>query len=164
MCCKISVEWCFIGEKAVILAGTGPVGQRAAAMLGMEGANVTIVSRQLWNAEKACETMQKRFNILIQAQAAADFDERADAIQDANIVIATGATGIELLKPEHWQNNTALEMLADANATPPLGIGGIGVMDKGIDCHGKIVWGCDWIWRIEISIASGVYRAIVRRQ
>ncbi|MSR17118.1 MAG: methylenetetrahydrofolate dehydrogenase [Methylococcaceae bacterium] len=149
---KLAASGVLSGKKAVILAGTGPVGQRVAAMLAMEGANATIVSRQLWKAEKACETMQKRFNVLIHAQAAANFDERADAIQDANIVITTGATGIELLKPEHWQNNTALEMLADANAMPPLGIGGIGVMDKGIDCNGKIVWGAIGFGTLKLAL------------
>ena len=33
------------GKKAVVLAGTGPVGMRAAALLGQEGADVTITSR-----------------------------------------------------------------------------------------------------------------------
>jgi hypothetical protein len=106
----------------------------------------------LWNAEKACEAMKKRFNVEIHAHAAADFDERADVIKDANIVIATGATGIELLKPEHWQNNAALEMLADANATPPLGIGGVDVMDKGIERNGKIVWGAIGFGALKLAL------------
>lgn len=149
---KLGTSGILIGKKAVVLAGTGPVGQRAAAMLALEGANVTITSRQLWNAEKACEAMEARFNVKINAAAGADYDARAEAIQDANIVIAAGATGVELVKPEHWQNNTALEMLADANATPPLGIGGIGVMDKGIECHGKIVWGAIGFGSLKLAL------------
>jgi hypothetical protein len=134
---KLASSGTLAGKKAVILGGTGPVGQRAAAMLALEGAEVTITSRQLWNAEKVCEAMQKRFNVTIHAKAAADFDARAAAIDDANIVVATGATGVELLKPEHWQHNPHLELLADANATPPLGIGGIDMMDKGEERYGK---------------------------
>ncbi|MDD5216056.1 MAG: methylene-tetrahydromethanopterin dehydrogenase N-terminal domain-containing protein, partial [Methylococcales bacterium] len=149
---KLASSGVLKGKKAVVLAGTGPVGQRAAAMLTLEGADVTIVSRQLWNAEKACEAMEKRFNVKLHAQAAVDFDERAEAIKDANIVIATGATGVELLKPEHWQNNAALELLADANATPPLGIGGIGVMDKGVECNGKIVWGAIGFGSLKLAL------------
>ena len=149
---KLGTSGIFVAKKAVVLAGTGPVGQRAAAMLALEGADVTITSRQLWNAEKACEAMEARFNVKINAAAAASYDARAEAIKDANIVIATGATGVELLKPEHWQNNAALEMLADANATPPLGIGGIGVMDKGIDCHGKIVWGAIGFGALKLAL------------
>lgn len=149
---KLASSGVLVGKKAVILAGTGPVGQRAAAMLAMEGADVTITSRQLWNAEKACEAMEARFNVKINAAAAADYDARADAIKDVNIVIATGATGVELLKLEHWQNNAALEMLADANATPPLGIGGIDVMNKGVNCHGKIVWGAIGFGALKLAL------------
>jgi hypothetical protein len=149
---KLGTSGSFTGKKAVVLAGTGPVGQRAAAMLSLEGADVTITSRNLYNAEKACEIMKKRFNVDIHAKAAVNFDERADAIKEANIVIATGATGVELLKPEHWQTNSALEMLADANATPPLGIGGIEMMDKGLERSGKIVWGAIGFGALKLAL------------
>ncbi len=149
---KLAISGTLSSKKAVVLAGTGPVGQRAAAMLALEGADVTITSRNLWNAEKACEAMKKRFNVEIYAKAAADFDERADVIKNANIVVATGATGVELLKPEHWQNNLTLEMLADANATPPLGIGGVDMMDKGIERSGKIVWGAIGFGALKLAL------------
>ena len=35
------------GKKAVVLAGTGPVGMRSAALLGKEGADVVIAARQI---------------------------------------------------------------------------------------------------------------------
>ena len=138
---KLSVSGVLQGKKAVVLAGTGPVGQRAAAMLAQEGADVTIVSRKMANSEQACEAMKQRFNVDLTAAAAVDSDARGDIIQDANIVLSTGAAGIELLSAEHWENNVHLEMLADANATPPIGIGGTDMMDKGEQRHGKIVWG-----------------------
>lgn len=149
---KLAVSGSLAGKKAIVLAGTGPVGQRASAMLALEGANVTIVSRQLWNAEKACEAMEKRFNVKLNAQAAADFEERAEAIKDAQIVIATGATGVELLRPQDWQNNSSLELIADANATPPLGIGGVDVMDKGVERNGKIVWGAIGFGALKLAL------------
>jgi len=149
---KLASSGALAGKKTVVLAGTGPVGQRAAAMLTLEGAKVTIVSRQLWNAEKACEAMEKRFNVALNAQAAADFDERAEVIKDAQIVIATGATGVELLRPQDWQNNASLELIADANATPPLGIGGVEVMDKGVERFGKIVWGAIGFGALKLAL------------
>jgi hypothetical protein len=48
---------------------------------------------------------------------------------------------VELLKPEHWQHNPSIELMADANATPPLGIGGADMLDRGALRAGKIVWG-----------------------
>ncbi|MBW6452961.1 MAG: methylenetetrahydrofolate dehydrogenase, partial [Methyloprofundus sp.] len=51
---KLASSGSLSGKQAVVLAGTGPVGQRAAVMLAKEGAHVTIVSRSLANSEKAC--------------------------------------------------------------------------------------------------------------
>jgi hypothetical protein len=103
--------------------------------------------------------MKERFNVDLTPAAAVDSDERGTLIQDANIVLTTGAAGIELLKPEHWQNNSHLEMLADANATPPVGIGGTDMMDKGIDRHGKIVWGAIGFGALKLAL----HRACIAR-
>lgn len=131
----------FAGKKAVVLAGTGPVGQRAAAMLAKEGAAVTITSRKLEQATLACDAIKTRFGVDLIPIEAADNNARAIAIADANIVLATGAAGIELLSEEQWRNNPNIELIADANTTPPLGIGGTDMMDKGLERHGKIIWG-----------------------
>jgi hypothetical protein len=140
------------GKKAVILAGTGPVGQRAAVMLAEEGADVTITSRNLPHAQEACMAMEQRFGVQLTAVEAIDCDDRAAIIADAAIVFATGASGIELLKPEHWQNNPHIEIIADANATPPLGIGGTDMMDKGLIRHGKIIWGAIGFGSLKLAI------------
>jgi len=129
------------GKKAVVLAGTGPVGQRAAAMLAQEGANVSLTARKMERAIQACEAMKIRFDVDLTPIEAFDSVARAQAIEQANIVLATGAAGVELLTVDQWQNNKHIEIMADANATPPIGIGGTEVMDKGIERHGKIIWG-----------------------
>ena len=149
---KIASSTSLAGKQAVILAGTGPVGQRAAAMLALEGASVTITSRSLANAEQACAAVKQRFGVEINAVAAPDFDSRAAAIANANIILATGAAGIELLKPEHWQNHPHLEVIADANATPPVGIGGTNMMDKGELREGKIVWGAIGFGALKLAL------------
>lgn len=138
---KMSAGRSLAGKKAVILAGTGPVGQRAAVMLAKEGASVTITSRKLATAADACQAMNARFGVELTPVEAPDNKARANAIADANIVLATGAAGVELLAEEQWRDNLNLEVIADANATPPLGIGGTDIMDKGVDRHGKIIWG-----------------------
>ncbi len=140
------------GKRAVVLAGTGPVGQRAAVMLAQEGAEVSITSRHIFNAEQTSYAMKERFAVDLTPIEAATPDERAAAISEANIVLATGAAGVELLKPEHWQNNPALEMIADANATPPLGIGGTDMMDKGQNRHGKIIWGAIGFGTLKLAL------------
>ena len=149
---RIAQSTSLAGKKAVVLAGTGPVGQRAAAMMALEGAEVSITSRHVFNAEKACFAMKERFGVNLTAIEAPDLAARAAAIEGANIVLATGAAGVELLKPEHWQNHPTLEVLADANATPPVGIGGTEVMDKGECRHGKIIWGAIGFGTLKLTL------------
>ncbi len=140
------------GKNAIVLAGTGPVGQRAAAMLAKEGANVSLTARTIERAMMACENIKNRFGVDITPIAALDSVARAAAIENAQIVLATGAAGIELLSLEQWQNNPNLEMIADANATPPLGIGGTDMMDKGELRHGKIVWGAIGFGTLKLAL------------
>lgn len=141
------------GKKAVILAGTGPVGQRAAVMLAREGAaEVVISSRRLARAEQVSAAIKRRFEVETRPAAAPDFEARAALISDAQIVLVTGAAGVELLKPEHWQDNPNIELMADANATPPLGIGGTDMLDKGETRHGKICWGAIGFGTLKLAL------------
>ena len=149
---KLASSGALSGKKAVVLAGTGPVGQRAAVMLAEEGADVTITSRCIDRSQKACTAMHARFGVRLTAIETKNSDARAEAIADAHIVLAAGAAGIELLTPEHWQNNPTIELMADANATPPIGIGGTDMMDKGTERHGKIIWGAIGFGTLKLAL------------
>ena len=66
--------------------------------------------------------------------------------------MATGAAGVQLLNREHWENNPSIEMLADANATPPLGIEGVDMMDRGKDRNGKTCWGAIGFGTLKLAL------------
>ena len=149
---KLASSGVLAGKKAVVLAGTGPVGQRAAAMLAQEGAIVSLTARKMDRAIAACNNMKLRFDVDITPIEAFDNEARAKAIENAAIVLATGAAGVELLSTEQWQYNSTLEMIADANATPPLGIGGTDMMDKGTLRHGKIIWGAIGFGSLKLAL------------
>lgn len=129
------------GKKAIVLAGTGPVGMRAAAMLHSEGAEVAITSRSKQRVEAAAKAIQGRFGFTPAAIEAADYQARAAAVKGAQVVFAAGAIGIPLLDEKDWKDSPSIELIADCNAQPPLGIGGIEATDKGKERHGKIVIG-----------------------
>ncbi len=93
------------GKKAVVLAGTGPVGMRAAAMLHIEGAEVAITSRQQSRAKAAAAAIEERFGFTPTAIEAFDNAARAQAIKGAQIVFAAGAIGVPLLDEKDWQND-----------------------------------------------------------
>ena len=149
---KLAVTGSLQGKNAVVLAGTGPVGQRAAAMLAQEGAQVTITARKMERAVAACENIKKRFGVDVKPIEAFDNIARANATENAHIILATGAAGIELLSEEQWQNLPNLEMIADANATPPLGIGGTDMMDKGELRPGKVIWGAIGFGTLKLAL------------
>ncbi len=140
------------GKRAVILAGTGPVGQRAAVMMAREGTSVCISSRKESRAVGACAHIKDQFDVDIEAAGGGTPEERAELCKDAHIVFATGAAGIELLAEEHWRENKTIEVIADANATPPLGIGGTDMQDEGMERHGKIIWGAIGFGKFKLAL------------
>lgn len=143
------------GKKAVVLAGTGPVGMRAAAFLAQEGAEVTLTSRTKDRAEEAAKALEKRFGFKAKGVAGGTDEERAAAVKDANIVFSAGAIGVQLLPLSAWKDNPNIELLADVNAQPPLGIEGIEATDKGKDRHGKIAFGALGIGGLKLKLHRG---------
>ncbi len=160
---KIATSTSVAGKKAVVLAGTGPVGQRAAALLAREGAEVLLTSRELERAEKACAAMKDRFGVEIEPVEARDDDARGRVIRSARIVFATGAAGVRLLEERHWKDLENLEVLADANATPPLGIEGVEMMDRGERRHGKICWGAIGFGALKLAVHKACIARLFQR-
>lgn len=147
------------GKRAVVLAGTGPVGQRAAAMLAREGAKVTITGRDAERTAQIARAIGERAGASIESLAAPDNASRAQAIEGAQIVLATGAGGVTLLEESAWKNHPTLELLSDANATPALGIEGIDMMDRAATRHGKTVFGAIGFGALKIAL----HRACIAR-
>jgi hypothetical protein len=147
------------GKRAVVLAGSGPVGQRAAVLLAREGAQVAITGRKLSGVQAACGAISARFGIEVQGIETPGRLERSAALQGAQIALATGASGITLLEAKDWQENPSLELIADANASPPAGSEGVGLTDRGSLSHGKILFGALGFGALKLAL----HRACVAR-
>ena len=63
-----------------------------------------------------------------------------------------GAIGLELLSEDAWKDESSIEFLADYNAQPPLGIGGLDAMDKGKERHGKRSFGALGIGGLKLKL------------
>ena len=140
------------GKKAVVLAGTGPVGMRASALLAQEGADVTLTSRSKERAENAAKAIEARFGVKVRPVQGADEAARAKDLEGAQIVFAAGAIGIELVKTSHWEGNPTIEAVADVNAQPPLGLEGIEATDKGKERDGKLCFGALGIGGLKLKL------------
>jgi methylenetetrahydrofolate/methylenetetrahydromethanopterin dehydrogenase (NADP+) len=147
------------GKRAVVLAGSGPVGQRAAVLLAREGAHVAITGRKLSGIQSARDAIKARFGIDVEAIEAPTNTDRAAAIKGAHIVLATGASGVTLLDAQQWQDSPSLELIADANASPPAGIEGIGLSDRAASSHGKILFGALGCGALKLAL----HRACIAR-
>lgn len=140
------------GKKAVVLAGTGPVGMRSAALLAGEGAEVTIAGRALDKTQAAADQINKRFKVSVKAAATPDEASRVALVKGTNLVFTAGAIGVELLPESAWAQESSIEFVADYNAQPPTGIGGIDVMDKGKDRNGKQAFGALGIGGLKLKL------------
>lgn len=118
--------------QAVVLGGTGPVGQRVAQLLAHDGARVTISSRSAARAEQACNEVREKLEGTPQITAVSSEQIQADVsiLEQQQIVIACGAAGVELLSKEQIEALPNLCVAIDLNAVPPAGLGGIAVTDK----------------------------------
>lgn len=129
------------GRKVVVLAGTGPVGQRTAALLAGEGAQVVLTSRTTERAAAACAALKERFGVEVAPAAAADAGGVAAALEGAMAAVCTGVEGVMLVPESLWRGHATLRVLADVNAVPPLGVEGTKATWDGKDIDGKLLFG-----------------------
>jgi hypothetical protein len=128
--------------KALVLGGTGPVGQRVARLLVRQGAEVRIGSRQQARSAAVCDAIRARVGgARVEPGAAGTPDEVRQALQGRTLVIAAGAAGVQLLPKAVRTACKELRVAIDLNAVPPLGIEGIEVTDKAAERDGVIAYG-----------------------
>ena len=137
---------------AVVLAGTGPVGQRAAVLLAQSGANVRLTSRKQERSVEACEEMHERFGVEMTPMRASDDESIRLAMEGAQVVFGAAKAGIQLLNASQWQDHPSLELIADVGTSKILGFEGIDVMDKNTERNGKRVFGGIGIGALKLKL------------
>lgn len=152
-----------IGKKAVVLAGTGPVGLRGAILLAGEGCRTYISSRQLSKSEEACDRIKAKFGVEILPLQVNDDSTCRKALDGAAIVLCAGKLGVELVKKKLWSDNVSLEVLADVNAVAPTGAEGIKVKDDGNVREGKTIFGAIGIGNIKMKVQHEAVASLFRR-
>jgi methylenetetrahydrofolate/methylenetetrahydromethanopterin dehydrogenase (NADP+) len=141
------------GLKAIVLGATGPVGLRAAELLVMEGAEVTLVSRTTDRAAHACDSIRKKqSDARVHAVATSHSGEYEAACQGHQIVVAAGAAGVTFLSEGALARISGLKLAIDVNAVPPLGIADVGVMDKAVEKSGVICYGALGVGGLKMKV------------
>lgn len=135
------------GARALVLASTGPVGQRVVRLLAREGAIVRAASRSVERAATVCDALRAQYpQADLTPLGIRDHAETLAALRDVAIVICASAAGIELVPLAIRRQCTSLRVAIDLNAVPPLGIEGVKATDRavvqdGACCHGAIAVG-----------------------
>jgi len=142
------------GATVLVLAATGPVGQRVVRLLAREGARVRVGSRVLTRAEDVGAKVRERVEAAVLEPLATARDSLAAAMQGVSVVISAGALGVELLPADVWQTCATLEVAIDLNAVPPWGIGGLEASDRAASRNGVICYGAIGIGGAKMKIHS----------
>ena len=145
---------------AVVLAATGPVGQRVVRLLAKEGADVRVASRKVQRAAAVCDAVRQRYSSArLTAVAASSAEEAVAALQGAALVVATGAAGVELAARETLRKSSGLRVAIDLNAVPPAGLGGVEAMDRAVDHDGIFCYGAIGVGGTKMKI----HKAAIQR-
>jgi len=151
------------GKRAVVIAGTGPVGQRAAGLLAKAGADVLITSRKAEAGEKARALVSHRFGGSVRSAPMPTSDVAAEALDGATVLLNAGPAGVQLVPKSAWAGRAGLKVAADVNAVPPLGIEGVDAMDDGVVKDGVKVFGALAIGNLKMKVHKACIARLFER-
>jgi hypothetical protein len=151
------------GNRAVVL-GLGAVGLRSATLLAQEGCEVTVASlpADLFGDDRPYHRprgLSVAEELGLDIREPGDRSELEATLDGAQIVLAAGPAGVEVLRRDAWAPADSVELLADYNAAEPLGIEGTKATDDLADYDGKLVLGALAIGGPKMK----VHKACVRR-
>lgn len=146
--------------KTALVIGPGPVGLRAASLLAREGCQVQLISippqllgsrynselsqKTLASARKAAEAVhssETTGNGSLHVEDVLDLSRLEDLLGKAEIAVAAGPAGLQVLGLSQWASKEKLQWLIDFNLTEPLGIEGVKPADDFAEREGKHVLG-----------------------
>ena len=150
------------GGRAVITAGTGPVGTRAAGLLAKSGAEVVLTSRKPQH-DALIAQIQQRFGGSVREVAMLDASQASATLEGATLLLNTGPTGACLVPRAAWSHRRGLRVAADLNAVPPLGIEGIELTDDGVEREGVTTFGALGVGGLKMKIHKACIARLFER-
>ncbi len=145
---------------ALILGGTGPVGQRVARLLLRQGATVRVASRDVQRATQACRQIVAKVGesgdrlVAVGTAVQAQLHEQ---LADTNAIFGCGAAGAQL------DSAKGLKIAIDLNAVPPAGLEGVAVTDKAVSRGARIDYGAIGVGGLKMKIHLEAIRTLFTR-
>lgn len=151
------------GRLAVVLAGTGPVGSRAAGLLRRLGARVRITTRERAHGEAVARQIAERFGEAPEVVVASEAGALEAVLDGAELLLAAGPAGVPLVPRAAWSDRPGLVAAADVNAVPPLGVEGIEPTDDGASRAGVVVFGALGVGGLKMKVHKACIARLFER-
>lgn len=152
------------GITALVLGGTGPVGQRIARILARDGCEVRVGSRHLDRAAQLCHRLADTLGLEAGSRLKPVVTDRPDTIvaaaTGAQLLISAGAAGVRLIELDRLAACGSVRVAMDLNAVPPAGIDGIEVGDKGVSREGIICYGAIGVGGLKMKVHRAAIKSL----
>jgi hypothetical protein len=147
------------GKNVTVLAGTGPVGMTAARIYAAEKANVTITSRTMAKGQAVADKINKEVGAQrVKVVEVTKPEQTCEAIKNAEIILAAGAGGIQLLSAADLKTAVKCKIVADINAIKPVGVEGLSSNDDGKELGKVFGIGALAIGKLKIKIETDMIK------
>jgi len=150
------------GSTALVLAATGPVGQRICQILANEKCKVFVSSRSMERSQECVDRLVREGGDPARLIGIASNDDvwTSKALRESQMVFACGAAGVRLMTSEQLAVASNLRVAIDLNAVPPLGIDGIGMSDSGVERNERFDYGAFGVGGLKMKIHKASIAAL----
>jgi hypothetical protein len=150
--------------RALILGGTGPVGQRVALLLARQQADVRVGSRDKARSAAVCQAVcEKVANARVEPVQAGTPEEVRAALGGCTLVVNAAAAGVLFLPRSVRTMFPELRLVVDLNAVLPLGIEGVEMGDRGVERDGVICYGAIGVGDTKMKVHKAAIARLFER-
>lgn len=131
-----------MGKTLSVFGANGPVGGCAAIIAAKQGAKVQLVAhRSIEEIAKKDAIWNKQYQLNMQVVDGTSEAAKQKVLATSELVLCTAAAGVQVLSQSQLTDAKQLQVVADVNAVPLLGVQGVGVSDDGILVANTQVYG-----------------------
>jgi methylene-tetrahydromethanopterin dehydrogenase len=152
------------GTKIVVYGATGVVGFTAGVIASLEGAEVTLAGYDgAARVERAAQEIKQRLGTSVSGADGSTNEKIRGLLQKNDIALCAGRAGVEILSQGDVEAADNLLVVADVNAVPPTGVGGLDPQNKGDPIGGTNVLGIGAlaIGNVKYQTESGLFKRMV---
>lgn len=152
------------GTKVAVFGATGVVGFASSIITALEGADVSLVAhRGVDRVVKSAAVSKERFGVDLTAVAGETDDQKREIIENAEVIFAAAAAGVQVISKEQKAFAKNLLVVADVNAVPPPGVEGMELFMDGAPLPGCNALGVGplAIGDIKYKTQSGLFKQMI---